>query len=204
MENRQNLGGSRRKSLSAPVAPSIFLTDRRISRKDTDRDSTSGRAGKPTSPVDSPPSARSGRSEPSRHRNHPRHRRAVRRGQPTAAQETQRSQGQGRRQSFLRAVHAHARRASPSPPSASAPTPIDFTARQFQPQPRARHLSTRPRTSRRWASTWWWCVIRCRARRTCWLNTCTRSIVNAGDGAHEHPTQGLLDIFTIRRIQGPG
>jgi aspartate carbamoyltransferase catalytic subunit len=27
-------------------------------------------------------------------------------------------------------------------------------------------------------------------------------IVNAGDGAHEHPTQGLLDIFTIRRIRG--
>jgi aspartate carbamoyltransferase catalytic subunit len=24
-------------------------------------------------------------------------------------------------------------------------------------------------------------------------------IINAGDGAHEHPTQGLLDIFTIRR-----
>ncbi len=24
------------------------------------------------------------------------------------------------------------------------------------------------------------------------------SIVNAGDGSHEHPTQGLLDIFTIR------
>lgn len=28
------------------------------------------------------------------------------------------------------------------------------------------------------------------------------SIVNAGDGAHEHPTQGLLDIFTIRRVKG--
>jgi aspartate carbamoyltransferase catalytic subunit len=28
------------------------------------------------------------------------------------------------------------------------------------------------------------------------------SIVNAGDGAHEHPTQALLDIFTIRRIKG--
>ncbi len=27
-------------------------------------------------------------------------------------------------------------------------------------------------------------------------------VVNAGDGAHEHPTQGLLDIFTIRRIKG--
>jgi len=25
------------------------------------------------------------------------------------------------------------------------------------------------------------------------------SVVNAGDGPHEHPTQGLLDIFTIRR-----
>ncbi|MBV9948296.1 MAG: aspartate carbamoyltransferase, partial [Myxococcales bacterium] len=25
------------------------------------------------------------------------------------------------------------------------------------------------------------------------------SIVNAGDGAHEHPTQALLDAFTIRR-----
>lgn len=27
------------------------------------------------------------------------------------------------------------------------------------------------------------------------------SVVNAGDGAHEHPTQGLLDIFTIRRVK---
>ena len=26
-------------------------------------------------------------------------------------------------------------------------------------------------------------------------------VVNAGDGAHEHPTQGLLDIFTIRRAK---
>jgi aspartate carbamoyltransferase catalytic subunit len=28
------------------------------------------------------------------------------------------------------------------------------------------------------------------------------SVVNAGDGAHEHPTQGLLDIFTIRQQKG--
>lgn len=27
-------------------------------------------------------------------------------------------------------------------------------------------------------------------------------VVNAGDGAHEHPTQGLLDIFTIRERLG--
>ncbi len=26
----------------------------------------------------------------------------------------------------------------------------------------------------------------------------TASVINAGDGLHEHPTQGLLDIFTIR------
>jgi aspartate carbamoyltransferase catalytic subunit len=28
------------------------------------------------------------------------------------------------------------------------------------------------------------------------------SIINAGDGAHEHPTQGLLDLMTIRRHKG--
>ena len=27
-------------------------------------------------------------------------------------------------------------------------------------------------------------------------------VINAGDGAHEHPTQGLLDIFTIRQARG--
>lgn len=28
------------------------------------------------------------------------------------------------------------------------------------------------------------------------------SVINAGDGMHEHPTQGLLDIFTIREKKG--
>lgn len=28
------------------------------------------------------------------------------------------------------------------------------------------------------------------------------SVINAGDGAHEHPTQGLLDLFTIRKKLG--
>ena len=27
-------------------------------------------------------------------------------------------------------------------------------------------------------------------------------VINAGDGFHEHPTQGLLDIFTIRELRG--
>ena len=28
------------------------------------------------------------------------------------------------------------------------------------------------------------------------------SVVNAGDGQHEHPTQGLLDLYTIREVKG--
>jgi aspartate carbamoyltransferase catalytic subunit len=31
------------------------------------------------------------------------------------------------------------------------------------------------------------------------INSC---VVNAGDGYNEHPTQGLLDVFTIRQIKG--
>ena len=31
---------------------------------------------------------------------------------------------------------------------------------------------------------------------------CACSVVNAGDGAHEHPTQGLLDVYTIREVRG--
>jgi aspartate carbamoyltransferase catalytic subunit len=27
-------------------------------------------------------------------------------------------------------------------------------------------------------------------------------VVNAGDGSHEHPTQGLLDVFTVREEKG--
>src|SRR5208283_5818731 len=29
----------------------------------------------------------------------------------------------------------------------------------------------------------------------------TAAVVNAGDGSHEHPTQALLDAFTIRRAK---
>jgi aspartate carbamoyltransferase catalytic subunit len=28
------------------------------------------------------------------------------------------------------------------------------------------------------------------------------SVINAGDGPHEHPTQGLLDIYTVRQARG--
>ena len=29
------------------------------------------------------------------------------------------------------------------------------------------------------------------------------SVINAGDGWHSHPTQAMLDMFTIRRVKGP-
>jgi len=36
-----------------------------------------------------------------------------------------------------------------------------------------------------------------------YLTTCCKStVINAGDGAHEHPTQGLLDMFTMREKYG--
>lgn len=33
-------------------------------------------------------------------------------------------------------------------------------------------------------------------------NAVSASVINAGDGAHEHPTQALLDMFTIRERKG--
>jgi len=33
-------------------------------------------------------------------------------------------------------------------------------------------------------------------------NRIDASVINAGDGAHEHPTQGLLDLYTIREHRG--
>jgi aspartate carbamoyltransferase catalytic subunit len=32
--------------------------------------------------------------------------------------------------------------------------------------------------------------------------SCSASVVNAGDGKHEHPSQALLDVFTLRRRVG--
>src|SRR5207247_10054281 len=33
-------------------------------------------------------------------------------------------------------------------------------------------------------------------------NRLKASVINAGDGAHEHPTQALLDLYTIREHRG--
>ena len=68
---------------------------------------------------------------------------------------------------------------------------------------RARRCSTPPATSTRWRPTWWCCATRRRARPRCWRGGCVAArVVNAGDGAHEHPTQALLDCSTIRAHKG--
>jgi aspartate carbamoyltransferase catalytic subunit len=47
-------------------------------------------------------------------------------------------------------------------------------------------------------------VVRHRTPGTPYLlaNTVESCVINAGDGPHEHPTQGLLDILTIREHRG--
>ena len=47
-------------------------------------------------------------------------------------------------------------------------------------------------------------VLRHASSGACHLlaRTCKAGIVNAGDGMHEHPTQALLDAFTIRERKG--
>ncbi|HEX4490629.1 MAG TPA: aspartate carbamoyltransferase catalytic subunit [Acidimicrobiia bacterium] len=37
----------------------------------------------------------------------------------------------------------------------------------------------------------------------CLARSVDASVINAGDGRHEHPTQALLDAFTLRRHRGP-
>src|SRR4026207_596236 len=47
-------------------------------------------------------------------------------------------------------------------------------------------------------------VLRHSSSGACHLlsRVCRSKIINAGDGMHEHPTQALLDAFTIRRHKG--
>ena len=46
------------------------------------------------------------------------------------------------------------------------------------------------------------CATPRRAPATCWRASARPRIINAGDGMHEHPTQALLDAFTIRERKG--
>lgn len=46
------------------------------------------------------------------------------------------------------------------------------------------------------------CVIRRKAPRVWQQNSGNVPVLNAGDGSNQHPTQTLLDLFTIQETQG--
>ena len=79
---------------------------------------------------------------------------------------------------------------------------LGITASASSPGQGARRCSTRRATSRRWARTSSSCATPSRARRAAGADHARSSVINAGDGAHEHPTQALLDAFTIRQRKG--
>lgn len=65
-------------------------------------------------------------------------------------------------------------------------------------------------TQEEWDSGREWGPLRCRRQGSPFLflfsqlaaKHCRRPVINAGDGVGEHPTQALLDIFTIREELG--
>ena len=44
-----------------------------------------------------------------------------------------------------------------------------------------------------------WCAMPRTAFHNSWRRMCAASVINAGDGKHEHPTQALLDALTMMR-----
>ena len=79
----------------------------------------------------------------------------------------------------------------------------DLLGQRLVGRRRARACATRCRPSRRWASTRSSCATSRRGRPAPGRDRgSTPAVVNAGDGRHEHPTQALLDAFTLRRHRG--
>ena len=79
---------------------------------------------------------------------------------------------------------------------------MTFTRGELVGRARARACSTPCRRSRRWASTRSSCATSAPAPPHRVAAGSTPRVVNAGDGRHEHPTQALLDLLTLRRHLG--
>ncbi len=45
-------------------------------------------------------------------------------------------------------------------------------------------------------------AIQVRVLPSSWQNILASSVINAGDGAHEHPSQALLDMMTVMEHKG--
>ena len=146
------------------------------------------------------PPAERGRPDPRRRRARAADRRGDALPRRPADQEAARAARPDRGQPLLRGLHPHpdlvrgGRQAALAPTSSTSPP----RARRC---PRARASRTPRSPSRRWAPTRSWSATPRAAPRTGWRNSgwVRSSVVNAGDGTHEHPTQALLDAFTMWR-----
>ena len=95
-------------------------------------------------------------------------------------------------------------RPAPGSPSRRRPSGCRPTSCPSPPAPRrsrrASRCATRSRPSRPWASTPSSSGTRrsgAPAQVAGWVDA---TVINAGDGWHEHPTQALLDCYTIRQV----
>ena len=79
---------------------------------------------------------------------------------------------------------------------------VNISVHELESCRRRRASSTPPRRSMPWIPTASLCVTRLRVSRSA-SPTCSKApVVNAGDGAHEHPTQALLDMLTVKQEKG--
>ncbi len=132
---------------------------------------------------------------------------ALPRGHPARDPEGARAAGQGRRVALLRGLHPH-----PHLVRDRGEAPVvrrhGVLGGELVGARRARACATPCRRSRRWASTPSSSATPRPGtpdRVASWIDA---SVVNAGDGCHEHPTQALLDLAHAappprRRPRGP-
>ena len=153
-------------------------------------DAARGGGDEPAPALDRRPLAR-------RHRAHPRPGRELRRGLRPRDQEGAHAARAHRDQPLLRGLHAHqllvraGRQAAVGRPrDASRRRAPRWTraSRSRTPCRRSRPTTRRPSSSAR----------RTRGAAALVARWTPASVINAGDGKHEHPTQALLDLYTLR------
>ena len=134
-----------------------------------------------------------------RHRGDPAADRQLRRGQLPGHPQGAGPAGQDGGVAVLRGLDPH-----PAQLRDRGPAPVgrrhDLLGRQSRRSTRASPSATPSRPSRPWASTPSWSATPASGvpwQVARWLHG--PSVINAGDGWHEHPTQALLDCYTIRR-----
>ena len=109
--------------------------------------------------------------------------------------------GSDRRDPVRRGVAPAPASRSSSPRGRWVATPCPSTRSRAR-SPRASRSSTPCARWRRWAPRCWSCAMPGAAPRSSPPTHFGGHVVNAGDGWHAHPTQALLDLFTLRQALG--